>query len=108
MALQSTLITDAGNDIFLCPGTVSTDEREYAITCMMFCNYDDTNPVELEVWVGPIIENRTKLINKLVIPAGETFTFDTEKLVLATGERIHAMTDENSRLTVTVSSMRVS
>lgn len=111
MAINSTPITSAGNDIFTCPGTASTDEREYAVTCMMFCNYS-TQPVVLNLWLlGPtpaVISNDSIVMHNLTIPAGETFTFDTEKVVLSTGERIHATADVNSRLSVTVSSMRVS
>jgi hypothetical protein len=112
MAINSTLITTAGQDIFTCPGTPTTDEREYAVTCMMFCNYSSSD-VLLNVWmlapspaaVGPVYA----VIKDLSIPAGETFTFDTEKVVLATGERIRAQTVAgDDRLTVTVSSMRVS
>ena len=106
MAINSTLITTSGNDIFLCP----TGE-EHAVTCMMFCNYS-TQDVNLEVWMlGPLpeaVSNKALVIHELNIPAGETFTFDTEKIILASEERVHAMTDANSRLTVTVSSMRVS
>lgn len=112
MAINSTLVTATGNDIFLCPGTASTDEREYAITCMMFCNYHPTLPVTLDVWLlAPLpasIDNRTLVMTNLTIPANETFTFDTEKIVLATGERIHARANTDSKLTVSVSSMRVS
>ncbi len=111
MAINSTPITTAVNDIFTCPGTASTDEREYAVTCMMFCNYS-TQPVVLNVWLlGPTpaaISNTSIVMHNLTIPAGETFTFDTEKIVLSTGERVHATADVNSRLSVTVSSMRVS
>lgn len=111
MAINSTLVTTSGNDIFTCPGTPSSDEREYAVTCMMFCNYS-TQPAILDVWLlGPTpaaIAPVSKVIHNLTIPAGETFTFDTEKVVLSTGERVHALVDVNSRLSVTVSSMRVS
>lgn len=112
MAINSTLITTLGQDVFTCPGTPSTDEREYAVTCMIFCNYSTSDEI-LDVWllapspaaVSPVY----KVISNLTIPAGETFTFDTEKIVLATGERVHAKTSNaNDRLTVTVSSMRVS
>ena len=40
--------------------------------------------------------------------ATETFTFDTEKLVLSTGDLITATANFDSRLEVTVSSFRVS
>jgi hypothetical protein len=111
MALNSTLITTLGNDIFTCPGTANTDPQEHAVTCMIFCNYSNDDEI-LNLWllapspaaVSPVY----KVISKLTIPAGETFTFDTEKIVLSTGERVHARSSSSdSRLTVTVSSMRV-
>lgn len=111
MAISNTLITTAGVDIFLCPGTAITDEREYAVTCLMFCNYAATDVVLSEVYAVPTggtVGDLTTIIKDLTIPAGETFSFDTEKLVLATGDRIHAVSDANTKLTVTVSSMRVS
>lgn len=112
MAINSTLITTLGQDVYTCPGTPGTDEREYAVTCMIFCNYSTSDEV-LDVWLlAPLpaaVSPVYKVISNLTIPAGETFTFDTEKIVLSTGERVHAKsTNANDRLTVTVSSMRVS
>jgi hypothetical protein len=112
MAIESTLITTLGQDVYVAPGTPSTDEREYAVTCMIFCNYSTSDEI-LDIWLlGPspaAIGPQYQVIKSLTIPAGETFTFDTEKIVLATGERVHAKTSNaNDRLTVTVSSMRVS
>jgi hypothetical protein len=111
MAIASTLINTTGVDIFSAPGTLITDEREYAVTCVMFCNYAGTDEI-LNIWVEPTVATRQdvyKVINQLVIPAGETFTLDTEKIILSTGQRIHAKSSNaNNRLTVTVSSMRVS
>jgi hypothetical protein len=112
MAINSTLITTLGQDVYEAPGVPGTDEREYAVTCMIFCNYSNSDEV-LDLWLlGPSPAAVTpvyKVINALLIPAGETFTFDTEKIVLSTGERVHAKSsNSNDRLTVTVSSMRVS
>jgi hypothetical protein len=106
MAITSTAVTTSGGAIFTCP----TDE-EHAVTCMMFCNYD-TSDVVLNLWLlAPLpaaISNTTKVIHNLTIPAGETFTFDTEKIVLGSEERVWATADVNSRLSVSVTSMRVS
>ena len=111
MAITSTAVTTSGGAIFTCPGTVSSDEREYAVTCMMFCNYSSSDVV-LNLWLlAPLpatISNTTKVIHNLTIPAGETFTFDTEKIVLGSEERVWATADANSRLSVSVTSMRVS
>jgi hypothetical protein len=112
MAINSTLVTTAGQDIFTCPGTPSVDEQEHAVTCIMFCNYSGSDEV-INIYalgpapaaVGPVYN----IIHDLTIPAGETFTFDTEKMVLSQGDRIYAVTSTaNDRVTATVSSMRVS
>lgn len=111
MAINSTLITTLGQDIFTCPGTPTTDEREYAVTCMVFCNYSNDDEL-LSVWAMPTSASVNEvylLIKDLLVPAGETFSFDTEKIVLSTGQKVRAQTSSsNTRLTVTVSSMRVS
>lgn len=112
MAITSNLVTTTATAIYTAPGTISTDEREYAITCMIFCNYDTINDVTLDVWLVPQglpgISNTTKIIHELVIPAGETFTFDTEKLVLGTGDRVFVEASASTRLTSSITSMRVS
>lgn len=111
MAITSTAITTSGNAVFTAPGTVGSDDREYAVTCMMFCNYS-TDPVVLNLWLlaplPALISNTTKVMHNLTIPAGETFTFDTEKIVLGSAERVWATVDANTRLSVSVTSMRVS
>jgi hypothetical protein len=111
MAITSNLVTTLGSAIYTAPGTVGSDDREYAVTCMMFCNYS-ADDVVLNLWLlAPLpasISNTTKIIQNLTIPAGETFTFDTEKLVLGSEERIWATADVNTRLSVSLTSMRVS
>lgn len=116
MAIQSTAILTTETTIFTCPGTPVTDEREYAVTCMMFCNNSPTTPISLTVHY--VDKNSTTsptnmTINQLVIPAGETFTFDTEKVILATGDKVNAIasvapTIDGLGLNVTISTMRVS
>ncbi len=111
MAITSNLVTTLGSAIYTAPGTIGSDDREYAVTCMMFCNYSASD-VNLNLWLlAPLpatISNTTKIIHELTIPAGETFTFDTEKIVLATGERVWAAASADTRLSVSVTSMRVS
>jgi hypothetical protein len=111
MAITSNLVTVLGSAIFTAPGTVGSDDREYAVTCMMFCNYSADDVVLNLYLLAPLpstISNTTKVIHNLTIPAGETFTFDTEKIVLGSQERIWATADVNTRLSVSLTSMRVS
>lgn len=111
MAITSNLVTNLGSAIYTAPGTVGSDDREYAVTCMMFCNYSASD-VTLNLWLlAPLpasVSNTAKIIHELTIPAGETFTFDTEKIVLGTSERIWAQASADTRLSVSVTSMRVS
>lgn len=103
MALRNAAITTGGTIIF----DISGAGEEHAVTCLIFCNIDNSNDVNLDLAATPSGGNLVKMINSLTIPAGETFTFDTEKLVLSTGDTITATASFNNRLVVTVSSMRV-
>ena len=110
MALTCTEIGTSGADIFLCPGTAPGDIQEHAVTCMIFCN-TSASDVTLDLFAVPdglSVAPQTQIIKELTIPAGETFTFDSEKVILSTNDRIRAVASANSRLSVTVSSMRVS
>ena len=109
MAITSGLILNTGSDIFICPGTPVTDEQEHAVTCIMFCNSSGA-AVTLDLYMVSTGGHGTnnKVIHQLSIPAGETFTFDTEKVVLSSAERIFAIAGTNTVLSAVVSSMRVS
>jgi hypothetical protein len=118
MAINNTAIETTGTSVFTAPGPI----QEHAVTCVIFCNIGSTD-AELTVNVMPVgsydrlpdesidvnsINGNTTIIKDLTIPAGETFTFDTEKLVLASDDVIFAWSDVADSLVCTVSSMRVS
>lgn len=112
MAISNAKLLTGGTTIFNCPGTLVTDVQEHAVTCMIFCNTDSTDRV-IDVHVlnngQTVVANaETQIIKSLTIPAEETFTFDTEKLVLTTGDFIVAAPDSSNVIMVTVSSFRVS
>lgn len=106
MAIRNESLTTAGSNIFLCPA-----DQEQAITCIVFCNYS-VSTVTLNVYAIPAtISGATTaslVIKELELPASETFTFDTEKFVLSSGDRLYATCSANGAVTATVSSMRVS
>lgn len=107
MAIKSTLVTNTGVTI---TDPISAGQ-EIAITTLFFCNYSASDVVLTGlhlVKVSETVTDTNKILHNLSIPAGETFTFDTEKVVLEAGDSVYAIADENSRLTVTVSSLRVS
>lgn len=97
--------------IFTCPGTYPNDIQEHAVTCIIFCNVSDTTSVNLSLYAipnGSAFASTHTVIKQLEIPAGETFSFDTEKLVLSTGDVLYAIASIDNTLVCTVSSMRVS
>ena len=116
MALTSKDIPSTGDDIFFVDPLWGSD-LEYAVTCMIFCNYTGSavaptpEDVVLTLYLVPnggSVGSSTMVVNQLTIPAGETVTFDSEKVILGTGDRIRAVASASNRLSVTVSSMRVS
>lgn len=116
MAINNAKVTFPGTPIFVAGGTLPNDPQEHALTCMIFCN-DSLVQTEVTVYVvpqgdaiqasSPGSTSRHKIINKLIIPATETVTFDTEKLILKTGDAIVAESSANERVVVTISSMRI-
>jgi hypothetical protein len=105
MAIKSVLLDTSGKDLFICPSG-----QEHAVTCLVFCNYSIAT-VTISVYAVPANEavgNSTIVIKDLELPAKETFTFDTEKFVLGSNDRIHAICSANSAVASTVSTMRVS
>jgi hypothetical protein len=107
MAIKNvTLNSAATQELFLCPAG-----QEHAVTCVTFCNYS-ISTVTISVYAVPAstgaVGDESIMIKDLEIPAKETFTFDTEKLVLSQGDRIHAVCSANNAVTSTISTMRVS
>lgn len=112
MAISNTVVTTGdGLSIFTCPGTPGSDDQEFAVTCVVFCN-TSASAVTLDLYAVPAAvatkSTATQIIKELSIPAKETFTFDTEKFVLSSADRLWAVTSASDALTATVSSMRVS
>jgi hypothetical protein len=68
----------------------------YAITTILVCNTADPNDstasfVEFDMHLvkqGATINLANMVINTLDLPPGETFTFDSEKIVLDEGDRV--------------------
>jgi hypothetical protein len=110
MAISNTAVTSANTTIYSSTGN-------NAITTVIFCNtsaYVTATPALnqslLYVYAVPsggVVGNNTLIVNGLPIPAGETVSFDQEKLVLANGDTLVAKTDSLSNITATVSTLAV-
>lgn len=93
MALLNATITTTASAIY-------TSVNNTAITTIIVCNVTPFNPglpddglTYLTLYAVPqsgAIGNSTMIVNELPIPAGETVSFDQEKMVLANGDRIVA------------------
>jgi WD40 repeat protein len=77
-----------------------------AITTIIFCNTGGADGT-LSVYAvasGNVIGTSTTILSSLSLPSLETFTLDTEKLVLANGDVIYAQATVNT-IGATVSSV---
>ena len=67
------------------------ENKTYAITNILVCNNGSTT-AQFDIHIvpqGDATDNFvTRVINNLELPAGETFTFDNEKIVLDEGDKI--------------------
>jgi hypothetical protein len=90
-------------------------DKTYAITTILVCNHALTGSATFNLHLitsGNAIGNDNIIVSNLELPAGETFTFDSEKIVLDQGDYIafSASPDNgtgNTDLTATVSYLEV-
>jgi hypothetical protein len=103
MAIVNAQLTTTQLDILSTPTDGSVDG--YAITNILVCNTDNADAANFDMHLipnGQVLDNKVSMVIKeLTLPAGETFTFDSEKIVLAPGDKIAfvARPDAGSGLT---------
>jgi len=72
--------------------------KSYAITNILVCN-NGTASAAFDMHLIPqssSLNNAvTRVINNLTLPAGETFTFDSEKIVLEEGDKLSFVAEPN-------------
>jgi len=92
MAIVNARLTTAQLDILTVPTDGSVDG--YAITNILVCNTDGNSSGLDSQFKMYLIPNgsakgvSTMVIKDLVLPDGETFTFDSERIVLSPGDKI--------------------
>ena len=100
MAIVNAQLTTTQLDILTVPAG-----KSYAITNILVCNTDSADAASFDMHLIPNNESLnnkvTRVVNELNLPAGETFTFDSEKIVLEEGDKIAfvAEPDTGSSLT---------
>jgi hypothetical protein len=112
MAIANSIIASGDNTILVVPAG-----KRYAITTILVCNTYTPNPIHDEdgqtvfdlhlVPQGQAIGDRNMVVRSLVLPAGETFTFDSEKIVLEEGDYINIAGESPTELAATVSYLEV-
>ena len=112
MALSSALINNDPD-----PTTVYTSVGNNAITTIIVCNtatYNPSSPATgltyLSVWAVKNLASRgdiNLIVNALPVPAGETVSFDQEKIVLENGDSIVAYCPSPANLAMTISTLPV-
>jgi len=112
MALTSTLIDDHPSNT-----VIYTSSGITAITALIICNTATYNPASpqdgltyLTLWAkksGIAVGAVNQIVNAMPVPAGETVSFDTEKLVLDDGDQIVAYCPVPANLSATVSTLPV-
>lgn len=111
MAIINTAIGTTNTPIY-------TSSGNNAITTVIVCNtqaFDSGTPTvgqtNLYLYAVPAgtspITATQLIVNGLPIPAGETVTFDQEKMVLAEGDSLVAKSDSPANLVATVSTLPV-
>jgi hypothetical protein len=109
MAIQTTRIATNNTPYIAFTGATIAPIQGNAITCIMICNTGNVDAV-LSVWAVPnnagalgSANTSNQIVNALPVPAGETVSFDQEKLVFGNNDTLVVSSDTDNMLTVLVS-----
>lgn len=113
MAIENLQLDGTQQDLLVAP-----TGKTYAITSIMVCNtYSPSgaapasNNAQFDMHFRKnnqaLDVATTIVIRELDLPAGETFTFDSEKVILSPGEKLTFVGDANSNLAAMVSYLEV-
>jgi len=110
MAIVNAQLTSTQLDILTVPAG-----KSYAITNILVCNQDETDDATFDLHFipsGDPMDNAiTRVVNNLTLPAAETFTFDSERIVLEAGDTVSFVAEPNvgglTVLSATVSYLEV-
>ena len=111
MAIENQQLTTAQLDLLTVPAS-----KQYAITTVMVCNKDSSSAASFDMHLvksgEAVANNKTIIVNELSLPPGETFTFDSEKIVLGEGDKLSFVAEPDigaalTNLVATVSYLEV-
>ena len=100
MAIENQQLTTAQLDLLTVPAS-----KQYAITTVMVCNNDSSSTASFDMHLvksgEAVSNNKTIIVNELSLPPGETFTFDSEKIVLGEGDKLSFVAEPDIGATLT-------
>lgn len=111
MAIVNAQLTTTQLDILTVPAG-----KTYAITNILVCNNDATDNASFDLHFipsgDPLSNTITRVVNNLTLPAEETFTFDSERIILEAGDKVSFVAEPNigaglTDLSATVSYLEV-
>lgn len=110
MAIESIAVGATNTTLFTATG-------DKMVATMIFCNQELPNPLQIDSNVtyldvhlvknGDVATNTNRIVNALMIPAGETVFFDTERIVLQDGDSVVANTTSPAVITCTISTVDI-
>jgi hypothetical protein len=110
MAINSTLIGATDTTILTVPA-----DKKYAVTTLLVCNYasttDAANNSSFSMHVilgsGGVKGNSNLVLNSVEMTAQDTFSFNTERLILEEGDRVVLISPDSDKLSATISYLEV-
>ena len=111
MSIVNAQLTSTQLDVLTVPAG-----KTYAITNILVCNQDGTDDASFDLHFipsgDPLNNAITRVVNNLTLPAGETFTFDSERIVLDEGDTVSFVAEPNigaglTDLSATISNLEV-
>jgi hypothetical protein len=86
MAIINSILSTSQTDLLTVPAS-----KSYAITTILVCNYGSVGSTSFNLHLvksGDSAGNSNIVVSDLELPIGETFTFDSEKIVLEEGDSV--------------------
>jgi len=87
MAIVNAQLQITYTDLLVVPAN-----KSYAITNILVCNTSVSTAASFKMYLVPdgdsVSDNVNMVVNSLELPPGETFTFDSERIVLEAGDKI--------------------
>lgn len=89
------------------PGKIYQSNNQNAVTAIMFCNNSPIN-TSLSMWMvpsGQALATSMQVLAGISMPAGETFSIDSERFILENGDSVYAQVVDSNTVQATISYM---